>query len=70
MFLGIRLAGCERGSRVLQITLNEYCERVRATEHAPRDPFQFLERRHGLAEVVERGAGVTVERPRVNFPSL
>ena len=32
------------------------CERVRATEHAPRDSFQFLERRHGLAEIVERGA--------------
>ena len=31
--------------------------RVSATthpEHAPRDPFRVLERRHGLAEVVER----------------
>ena len=31
---------------------------MRATEHAPRDPFRVLERLHGLAEVVERGAGV------------
>ena len=32
-------------------------DRVRATEHAPRGPFRVLERRHGLAEIVERGAG-------------
>ena len=31
---------------------------MRATEHAPRDPFNFLERRHGLAEIVQRGAVV------------
>ena len=30
-----------------------------AAEHAPCDPFQILDRRHGLAEVVERGAKVT-----------
>ena len=30
--------------------------------HAPRDPFHVLKRRHGLAEIVERGAGVEVER--------
>ena len=29
---------------------------MRATEHAPRGPFRVLERRHGLAEIVERGA--------------
>ena len=29
-----------------------------ATEHAPRDPFQLLECRHCLADIVERGAGV------------
>ena len=39
--------------------------RVRAAEHAPRNPFRVLERRHGLAEVVERGAVVLHERPRV-----
>ena len=27
---------------------------MRATKHAPRDPFRVLERRHGLAEIVER----------------
>ena len=50
--------GCSRGS---QVVLNVYCERVRATEHLPRDPFRVLERRHGLAEMVERRA-VLVER--------
>ena len=60
-----RLAGGERGSRVSQFVLNVYCERVRAAEHASGDRFRLLERRHGLAEVVERGAGVKVERPRV-----
>ena len=33
---------------------------MRATEHAPRCPFQLLERRHGLAEIVERGGWVIV----------
>ena len=28
-----------------------------ATKHAPRNPFNVLERRHGLTEIVERGAG-------------
>jgi hypothetical protein len=32
------------------------CGRVRATEHASRDPFCLLERRHGLVKIVERGA--------------
>ena len=41
-----------------------------ATKHAPRGPFHILERRHGLAEVVERGGGVLAERPRVNLPHL
>ena len=45
-------------------------ERVRAAEHAPRDPCRLLERRHGLAEIVERGAGVLVaERLRVSQSS-
>ena len=38
---------------------------MRAPEHAPRCPIRFLERRQGLAEIVERGPGVLVERPRV-----
>ena len=31
---------------------------MRAAEHAPRDPFRVSERFHGLAEIVERSAGV------------
>ena len=55
----------EHGSRVSQVALNVHCERVRATEHAPCGPFNLFERIHGLAEIVERGAGVVVEHPRV-----
>ena len=32
---------------------------MRATEHAPRNPFQFLECSNSLAHIVERGAGDT-----------
>ena len=53
-----RFAGAERGSRVLQGGLNPSFGRVRATEHAPGGLFRALERRHGLAEIVERGAPV------------
>ena len=38
---------------------------MRAAEDAPGNPFYFLERRHGFAEIVERGVGVRVERSRV-----
>ena len=55
-------AGADRGSRVLQIGCNALCERVRAAEHAPRGPFRVLERRRGLAEIVERSGGVLVDR--------
>ena len=34
---------------------------MRAPEHAPRGTFNLHERRHGLAEIVERGAVVAVE---------
>ena len=47
--------------------LNAPCGRVRAAEHAPRDLVYLLERRHRLVEIVERGGGVLVERPRVNL---
>ena len=60
-----RFAGAERGSRVLQFDLKVHCERVRATEHAPRGPFCVLECRHGLAEFSELGAIGHVERPCV-----
>ena len=65
--LGRRFAGAERGSRGSQGHLNPRCERVRAAEHPPRDPRRVLERRHCLAEIVERGAVVIVERHRVNL---
>ena len=41
---------------------------MRAAEHAPRGPFQLLERRHGLAEIFERGAVVPVQRLPVGPP--
>ena len=51
-----RFAGSERFSRVSQFVLSIHCVWVCAAEHAPRDPFRLLERRHRLADVVERGA--------------
>ena len=39
---------------------------MRAAEHSPRSPRRLLVRRHGFAEVVERGVGVPAERRRVN----
>ncbi len=56
----------ERGSRFLQCFLNFFGERVRTTEHAPRDPSCVFERRHGLAQILERGAAVFVERLLLN----
>ena len=41
---------------------------MRAAKDAPCGPRRLLERRHGLAEVVERGAVVPVERHRVIPP--
>ena len=61
-----RVAGAERSSRVSQGYLDRPYARMRATEHAPRGPFHVLERRHSLAELVERGGGVLVERLPVN----
>ena len=46
--------------RVLQFVLHPFCDWVHVTEHAPRGPFQLLERIHGLAEIVERRAVVLV----------
>jgi len=40
---------------------------VIATEHAPNNPFRLLERRYGLAHIVERGAGVIAEHRRGNL---
>ena len=62
---GRRLAGAERLLRVSQEILNHRRDRVRAAEHTSRDPCRVLERRHCLAEIVERGSIVVVERSRV-----
>jgi len=62
-----RLAGAERGFS--KMVLNFHRERMRATEHAPRGPFNFLERPNGLADIVERGGWVLVERLRVTPPN-
>ena len=63
-----RLAGGESLSRVSQKSFNRPYNWVRSTKHAPRGPFRVLERRHGLADIVERGAVVVVERLRVIHP--
>ena len=53
-------------ARVAQILSHPFCERVRATQHAPRDPFSVLESRHGLVEIVEHASVGFAERPRVD----
>ena len=40
---------------------------MRATEHAPCDPFRVREHRDGLALIIERGGVVLVERRRVKW---
>ena len=60
--------GGECGSNSSQGDLHFLCERVRATKHAPRDPFHVFDRCHCLAEIVERGAGVLAERYSVTPP--
>ena len=65
---GRSLAGAEDGSRVSHGYLDPRCDRMRATEHAPRDPFRGLERRYCLAEIVECGVGVPAECHRVIRP--
>ena len=55
--------------RVLQgIHNNLHCEGMRTAEHTPGDPCRVLEHRHALADIVERGVGVQVERIRVKRP--
>ena len=63
-------ADAERHSRVYQGTFDPYCDRMRATKHAPRDPCRVLERCHALAEIVYRGAVDMEERLRVNQVGL
>ena len=45
--------------------LNLRYERMRPAEYAPRGPCSVLERRHCLADIVERGAGVIDEHRRI-----
>ena len=61
-------AGAERCSRPSEGFLKIHCERVCATEHAPRGRNQFLERRHGFAEIAKRGACVHMRCFRVIRP--
>ena len=64
-----RFVEAELRSSLEQINRNPFCERVCDSEHALRPPFQILERRHALVEIVERGTGgVHVERLRVIQP--
>jgi hypothetical protein len=51
-------AGAERSSRIPQSRLHLHHVRVRAAEQAPRGPYCLLDKFHGLASIVERGAGV------------
>ena len=68
VMLRTRFAGAEDGSRASQGIINVHCHRVRAAEYAPCCPCQLLERRHGLAQIVEGGGGVEEERLRVKRP--
>lgn len=56
----------EHCSQISQIQVNSLSERVLDIKHAPGGPFRFLKRRHGLADIIERGAGVQVNCLRVN----
>ena len=56
-----RFAGVECCSRLSKSSLDLCYERIRATQHAACGPCRILERSHGLAEIVERGAGVEVD---------
>ena len=57
-----------RAERVARLVFLNLYKRMRATEHTPLRPFHILQRRHGLAEIVERGVGVHVKRPRASLP--
>ena len=63
-----RLAGGERGSGVSQGLIKSPFERMCAAKNTTPGPCRLLESRHSLAEIVERGGGVLVERPRVSPP--
>ena len=62
-----RFAGAEHCSRETlnesQVIRNPHNVRMRAAKHAPPELIRLRERPHCLTEIVERGAGVPVERP-------
>ena len=64
----LQIGAAERGSRVSQGFLMCRCDRVRAAEHAPRDPSHVLERLNGLAEIVKCGVDVLLESFPVSPP--
>ena len=67
--LGTRcFAGAEGFVHASQASANVHGEWVFAAEDAPGGPYRVLERREGLAEIVEGGALVPVERLRVIHP--
>ena len=66
----LRFVGAERGSQVSQGDLYPTYVQMQYSEHASRGPRRVFERRHGLAEIVERGVGVLVEHRRVSPPHL
>jgi hypothetical protein len=50
--------------------LNPHCVRVRAAKETSRRPFRLLERCHGLAQIVERGAVGSNYAWGLSHPSL
>ena len=64
------LADVQGGSRLSQALINPDGDRMRPAQHATRDPFYLLERRHGLMDIFERGAIISVDRLRVKAPGL
>ena len=63
----LRFAGAECRSRISQANPKILYVWVRGAKNAARDPIRVLERRHSLAEIAERGAGVLVERESVTL---
>ena len=62
------LVVAERISREPQMAVNRRSKRVCAAHYAPCRLFQILERRRGLAEIIERRTWVSVECRRVIRP--
>jgi hypothetical protein len=52
----------------LEFAIQLNYERVPATKHTPHHPRRLIKCIYGLAEIIERGGGVLVERLRINAP--